>query len=248
VILSNEQDLFSLENFEGPLAFLLHLVQKKEIDIYDVDIQKLTDQYLTRLGEVANGQLEGGSEFIGTTSSLLLYKSRKLLPDHDGSLEDDAFEEADDPHFDVIHHLIDYCRFREAAKELSSREQRQCGVYYRGLEETPNPGMTLGIEHLSLDDLNIVFEQALEKAASGQRTIEEEEWRVHDKIRDIRSWVRNEERLSIHTLLAPGKSRNELIVTFLAMLELIKIGDIAIIRESATGHIWIIAGDHNENA
>lgn len=148
----------------------------------------------------------------------------------------------------MIHHLIDYCRFREAAKELSSREQNQCGVYYRGLDEVPNPGMTLGIEHLSLDDLSAVFEQALEKAASGLGSIDEEEWRVPDKIRDIRRQIKQEERLSIAALLTPGKSRNELIVTFLAMLELIKIGDIAIIRETATDQIWIIGGENMENS
>lgn len=247
MFLSDPHGLLKLENFEGPLEFLWHLVQKKEIDIYDVEIQKITEQYLLRLGELAKGRLDNGAEFIGTASSLLLYKSRKLLP-NEATSDEAPIDEDLDPNFEVIHHLMEYCRFKEAAKILSSREDSQGGIYYRGMDTVPNPGMTLGIAHLSLDDLSQVFEQALERAQAGQRTINEEQWRVSDKISAVRHILSSCKRIAIEELLNPSKSRTELIVTFLALLELIKIGEIAIVRDSSTNSIKVLASQLHQTS
>ncbi len=106
-------DNFSLDIFEGPLAFLLHLIQKSEINICDVPIQELTTQYLHKIKEIMTPSVDTGAEFIGTTALLLWMKSKMLLPKHEQPL----FEEEDlDPSFEIIYKLLEYCHFKEVGK------------------------------------------------------------------------------------------------------------------------------------
>jgi len=233
-----KDDSFSLKNFEGPLDFLIYLVQKKEIDIYDVPIQELTQQYLQRLSNATKPELEIGAEFIGKASSLLLFKSKQLLPNRD---ESSSLEEEDipDPNFEIIHHLLDYCQFKEAAKTLTHHEEKQQGIYHRGIDTPPNLQKTLGIEHLSLEDFSSFFQHVLENAEKQQRTVHEEEYRVSDKISLIKETLKQHDTILISLLLSPTMCRNELIVTFLALLELMKAGDIKIVRSSETNTIMV---------
>ncbi len=218
---------FELKNFEGPLDFLLHLVQKSEINIYDVSIHDITDQFLTRLKEWVHPSVDTGAEFIGVTASLMWLKSKRLLPKHE---QDEDLGEEEDLYFDIIHRLVDYCRFKDIAKTLKEREEQQWGYYPRGAVAPTGDIIqpSLGIEHLKLDDLERLLQKALDKAAKTTRVVHEEQWRVSDKIKLVKAMLKDSPKVSLDLLFTPEHPRVELIVTFLALLELMKEGIIMI--------------------
>jgi segregation and condensation protein A len=216
---------FSLENFEGPLEFLLSLIQKDEINIYDVSIQDLTQQFLEKLNEWESHQLEKGAEFVGNASYLVWLKSKMLLPTEEILEDEELIQE--DPHFEIIHHLLDYCRFKQAAKELSIRQDLQQACYFRGTveKEWKKP---LGLKDVSLEELSIIFKEMVQRTESSKGTIAEENWRVGDKIRFIKLELQKHHSFPLINLLSSHLPRLELIVIFLAILELIKIGVLGI--------------------
>jgi segregation and condensation protein A len=234
-----EYDTFALENFEGPLDFLLHLIQKNEIDIYEIPLQKIMMQYLKKLGEVIEPSVESGAEFIGTAASLLWLKSRMLLPKHEQMPT--AEEDELDPRFEIIHQLIDYCRFKEAAKALLHREQQQSNFYLRGGEPLPEVKKNLGIEHLSLNDLFAAFNELMVRAESKKGSINEETWRVSDKIKLLRQTLKSHSKLGFLEIFSIERPKVELIVTFLAVLELMKLGEIQIIKEHSSEGVATLA-------
>lgn len=227
-MLTQKTETFSLMNFEGPLEFLLNLIHQEEIDIYDVPIQELTKQFLSKLLEWQEQQVDRGAEFIGTAAYLVWLKSRTLLPKHEESLPE--WNEEEDPHFEIIHHLLDYCRFKQAAKDLSLRQEKQSNCFFRGVSplEEKKP---LGIQHLSLEELTSLFKEMMNRTAAPKLQILEENWKVADKIKLIREMLHSCQPL-IFDQLFMHKSRLECIVTFLAILELMKIGDIKVGQDS----------------
>lgn len=235
---TTEHHIFALDNFEGPLEFLLHLIQKNEIDIYDVSIKRITDQYLAKLQEFTEYNVDIGAEFIGSAASLLLMKSKSLLPKHEQQMEIQEDSEPD-PRFEIIHQLIEYCRFKDLAKTLSEREAGQGAFFGRGVD-TPEPKKFLGIEHLSISDLASLFQQVLAKASPRKGNIHEDEWRVSDKIAHIRTLGNEIRKIPFATLFTAEQSKEELIVTFLAILELMKMGEVRMIRENATHEVFIL--------
>lgn len=237
-----QDDTFTLDNFEGSLYFLWQLIQRNEIDIYEIELQKIMLQYCQKMKEGTEADafsVDGASEFIGVAASLMLLKSKTLLPKQDQVMQ--LEEEEPDPRFEVIHHLIDYCRFKDVAKELSHREDQQNGFYLRGVDGPPQAKKTLGIEHLSLQDLALLFQQLLERAAPHCGIIEEENWRVSDKILAIRKDLLILISIPFEILFNPQKCRGELIVTFLAVLELMKLGELCIIKDVTTGIVILTA-------
>lgn len=228
---------FTLENFEGPLEFLLCLIQKEEIDIYEVSLQTLITQCLQKLAEWKERQLELGAEFIGTMAYFVWLKSRMLLPQQETSLEEIELEE--DPHFEIIHHLLDYCKFKQAAKELSQRHAQQTGCFYRGLEPPPTIQKPLGIDHISIEELNSIFKELIRKAEKPKSQIYEENWKVSDKIKAIRGWIQEKSLILLEELFDPHKPKLELIVTFLALLELMKIGVLTVGRQKESANLVV---------
>lgn len=228
---------FNIENFEGPLDLLWQLIQRNEIDIYEINLHHITKQYIEKVNEIADKDLDQGAEFISAAAALLWLKSKTLLPKSEQ--QELSPEDEYDPRFEVIHQLVDYCRFRQAAKELSEREQQQSSFFVRGIEEA-EIRKNLGIGHLSLDDLASMFRDVLSKAQSKKGTIFEEEWQVNDKIILIRVLLSKQESIPFGQLFTAEKSREELIVTFLALLELMKGGEARVAKEISTGTISII--------
>ncbi len=240
-----KHDHFALANFEGSLDFLLCLIQKEEIDIYDIPIQELMQQFIRKLSEWENRQLERGAEFIGTAAYLVWLKSKMLLPREEQTTE--LEETVEDPHFEIIHHLIDYCRFKQTAKELAVRQDNQQAHYFRGIGtfEWKKP---LGIDHLSLADLAVLFKDMMSKAAEPKTQIEEENWRVSDKIRLIRHRLKEEPTFAFMQLFTTHQSRLEMVVTFLAILELMKIGELGVGREQESSLLIIFAKYEDQQA
>jgi segregation and condensation protein A len=236
-MMEQKQYSITLDNFEGPLEFLLFLVQKSEIDIYDVRLQQITDQFIK---EMSNPDLDFGAEFVGTLASLLWLKSKMLLPKHEQVDDDDT--EGPDPHFEVIHQLIDYCRFKQAGRDLVVREHEQHSYYLRGMvsgdQEVKKP---LGIEHLSMDDLALLFKDIVAKAKAETGMVQEESFRLSDTIRDVRRMLKSLGRIPFEELFHPQKCKAALIITFLAILELMKNGEVSVIRDHELESIVVVA-------
>lgn len=237
----NPTNTFALNNFEGTLDFLLHLVQKSEIDIYEVSLQQITKQYLLKLHEhlLTAPSVDVGAEFIGTAASLLWLKSKMLLPKHEQIAQTLEPEETD-PRFEIIHYLIDYCRFKDAAKSLSEREESQSAFYARGNDNPTEIKKNLGIEHLSLQDLAQLFQQVVARAVVHIGLINEEEWLVSDKILLIRKLLRELKKIRFDVLFSSDQCREELIVTFLAILELMKLGEACVVKDMTVNAVMII--------
>jgi len=227
--MQTKSNSFALENFEGPLDFLLCLIQKEEIDIYEVSLQDLVSQCLQKLTEWKERRLELGAEFIGTMAYFVLLKSRMLLPQSEISLGDEELEE--DPRFEIIHHLLDYCKFKQTAKELTKRQEEQLSHYYRGqpllVRQKP-----LGIDHLSIEELTLVFKDLMRKADRPKSSIYEENWKVSDKIKFIRLHLQKNSFFPLEDLFNHEKTRLEAIVTFLALLELMKLGILGVGKQN----------------
>lgn len=213
----------SLHNFEGPLDYLIHLVQRGEIDIYDIPLQLLTEQFVDRHLENNANPLEVGAEFVGVASTLVWLKSKRLLP-QELSAEDQPEDNLNDARFEIIHQLLEYCTFKKAAQELINREQQQAVFRYRTppLHEVPRPN---GLENLPLDELAGLFQKVLARAASSTGKVYEEKYRVADAMQDLKARLKEREWLSFDEVFNTAMCREELIVFFLALLELMKNGD-----------------------
>ncbi len=226
----NESSAILLSNFEGPLEFLLYLVQKNEIDIYEVFLQEITAQYQQKFGSSVSVDINSGAEFVSSTAFLLWLKSKTLLPKHEQS---EALEDIEpDPHFEIIHQLMDYCKFKQAAKDLSQLELKQSLYYPRGQEASPEVKKPLGIEHISLEDLASLFQQVISKASPEPKKISGETWQVSDKIIAIQNLFEHQQKIPFELLFNETMSREELIATFLAVLELMKEGFLKARKES----------------
>lgn len=227
----------SLENFEGPIDLLFQLIQQSEIDIYEVKLRSITEQFMHYITTHPMA-IDKGAEFISTAAALVWLKSKTLLP----AKEQDVLlpeEEDDDPHFDIIHHLVDYCRFKEAAKQLSTMEKQQQGYHSRGMTVDQAVKRPLGIEHLSLEDIAGLFKVIAAKSSPKKGIVEAETWRLADKIDDLRLFLSEIKKIHFYELFSSDKVRLELIVTFLAVLELMKLGEVAVIREIASGELFV---------
>lgn len=222
--------LYKLESFEGPLDLLLHLIDKAEIDIHDVSISEITDQYLEYLNAMQELELDVTSEFLVMAATLLSIKSHQLLP-KPPVIEDFAEwedEEVPDPRDELIRKLVEYRRYKQIAERLREMELERSRVYTREPEDlTPymrvvpvNP-----VEGLHVSDLAKAFQKALRKAARRQlvTTVHRDEISVKDRIRDIVEVLRQHETVRFSRLIRRHMDRQEIVVTFLALLELMKM-------------------------
>lgn len=219
-----ESVTLKLPQFEGPLELLSALVQKDEIDICTLALKDLIDQI------AGIHDLELGAESLGLAGSLLWIKSRALLPKNEG----DACPENEmhEP-FILLEKLVEYCRFKEAAGQLSLREERSSESFFRPYVSADGFKKPLGIEHVSLEELAKVFQIVLEKAKEHRGLIEEEEWRISDKMASLRNRIQTCENILFEELFSHECSREELIVLFLAVLELMKLGEIRVVRKAS---------------
>lgn len=232
--MTRERLFYTLDNFEGPIPLLLQLVQKSEIDISEIFLHLLTGQF----PEKSDERVDEGAEFISVISMLLWLKSRALLPEEEAPPI--ILEDEESSPLSLIPHLIEYCRFKEISKELNEREYQQSAFFSRGnnLLDDPLVKKPLGIEHVSLEDFGQLFQQVLRKAQSRIGVIHEEIWRVADMIALLRAKLSANKRVPFEELFPISNFKEELIVTFLAILELMKQGELKIIKETKTQEIW----------
>ncbi len=227
----------TLPFFRGPLDLLLHLIQERELEITKISLAKVTDQYLAYLSHLERLEVETLADFIVVAAQLLLIKSRALLPQPPAG----AFEEEEEIGDELVRRLIEYQKFKAAALQLRSREENGLRAYPRGVTAQPRPPFPL--QEVSLNDLVEVLRQALQEQPVGSvgdivapLTIS-----LPAKIRELERLVRRRRRLNLNRLLRRVKSRPEIIVTFLALLQLIKRRKIAVQQDRPFGEITILA-------
>ncbi|MBV8378996.1 MAG: segregation/condensation protein A [Verrucomicrobia bacterium] len=230
-----------LEVFEGPLDLLLYLIRKDEVDIYDISIERITSQYLEYLETFRMLDLEIAGEFVVMAANLIYIKSRNLLPVHQQPPDEETEEE--DPRWDLIRQLIEYKKFKDAAFQLHRMELIQEGLIVR-VPDKPvfeDPGALLKSE-VGLFDLISAFQQILRKIESKRedlREIFEESFTVSDKIDFIMRTLPGRTSVTFFGLFASAASRTEIAVTFLALLELIRMNQIRVFQGGLFAEIEI---------
>lgn len=222
-------NVFSLDNFTGPLHFLLQLIRKSEIDIRDIPIQQITRQYLEKLEKAVEEEIEAGTEFIDTAATLLWVKSRMLLPHPSPvSWEELSEEEADRA---LIERLVDYYQCKCLGKQLADRQEE--GFFLRQPVQ-PGEKECSGLENLSLEDLAALFQKLISRLQSPELvTPGEKECSLEEKIDWLRLLLQEEGKIPMKRVLEEQKTREEMIVVFLAVLELMKMGEIRIVKISS---------------
>ena len=225
-VYTGQSPTFSLDNFEGPLELLLYLIQKNEIDICTIPISHLTSQFMEALDDFP--EVETSSETLTLAATLLLLKSQKLLPQE--ALASEQLE--DDPRIELIQSLIEYCRFKDAAKALSLREEEQKAHFPRATSPFRKE-LGSGLEEIGIENLKTLLLDLLKKSAFlPQQVIKEEEWQISHKLERIRLALTQEKKIPFTSLSSEAQGRSELIVLFLALLEMMKHQEARVVREN----------------
>jgi segregation and condensation protein A len=232
-----------LEAFEGPLDLLLYLVKKDEVDIYDISIERITTQYLEYLETFEVLHIEVAGEFLFMAANLLYIKSRTLLPKDQQLPEEEA--EEDDPRWELIRQLIEYRKFKEAAAHLRDQEDLQAALFPRAVSLDPAHAPLLDdnllIGDIGIFDLINAFQRALRRlpVEEKQGEIHEETFTVTDRINHLMSLVDRGVSMRFEELFGQASTRSELVVTFLAILELIRMKQFRVRQEEQFGEIWL---------
>jgi segregation and condensation protein A len=222
-----------LEVFEGPLDLLLYLIRKEEVDIYEVNLTKIATQFIEYVERMRRLDLEVAGEFLVMAATLMYIKSRELLPiDQQTHVEGD--EETLDPRWELIRQLVEYKKFKDMAARLHAMESEQELTYRR----SPSPIVFASEEKtesrsaVTLLDLMNAVHLVLERfdRQEGVREILEERWTVSEKITSVLQWITERRQLQFSELFTAASSRLEVVVTFLALLELTRLKRVQIIQ------------------
>jgi segregation and condensation protein A len=230
-----------LEVFEGPLDLLLYLIKRDEIDIYEISIERITKQYLEYLRAFKELKIDIAGEFIVMAANLIYLKSRSLLPLDQHPPEEDA--EEDDPRWDLIRQLIEYKKFKEAAAQLQIREWAQERIFTRdGGQVAEAAPLQLG--EVSIFQLINAFQNVIKRvdAREDLREMFAERFTVSEKIETILQRIANGASIRFSELFVNVASRIEIVVTFLALLELIRLKQVRAVQRDVFGEIEIAAG------
>jgi segregation and condensation protein A len=228
-----------LEIFEGPLDLLLYLIKQDEIDIYDISLERITSQYLEYLQLFKELNIEVAGEFVVMAANLIYLKSRSLLPADQQPPEEDAQE--NDPRWDLIRQLIEYKKFKEAAEQLHRRELEQERIFARAAVAAATVEAPLRLSEVGIFQLINAFQTVLKRidARENLREIFGEHFTVSDKIDWILRRVANGASLRFSELFAAVASRVEIVVTFLALLELIRLRQVRAMQTNPFDEIEI---------
>lgn len=229
-----------LQVFEGPLDLLLHLLDKNKVNIYDIPIVEITAQYMEYIAEMKRQDLDVLSEFLVMAATLIDIKSKMLLPS-----DPDSEEEEEDPRAELVQQLLEYKMYKCMAYELKDRQMDAQRVMFK---EPTIPDEVLAYEEpvnvaelvsdVTLAKLNEIFKSIMKKQKdkidplrSKFGKIQKEEVSLEDKIAQLQEYAKEHKHFSFRSLLEAQSGKVEIIVTFLAILELMKMGKIFISQE-----------------
>ncbi|MBE9532438.1 MAG: segregation/condensation protein A [Proteobacteria bacterium] len=209
--------------FEGPLDLLLHLIRKNEVDIYDIPISEITEQYMEYLDILKALDLNVAGEFILMASTLVLIKSKMLLP-----IDEEAQEEDDyDPRDELVERLLEYQKFKEAAGELDARNILGRDVFTRGqpyVLEGDDEDANAALVNITVFDLMEALQEVIERIPKDYTVdLTTEQFNIVDKINLIMETLEEKQSATFISLFPTGGTKGEVIATFLAILELCKM-------------------------
>lgn len=231
---------YKLEKFEGPLDLLLHLIEKNKVDIYDIPIVEITNQYLAYIDQMEKEDLNIVSDFLVMAATLLDIKSRMLLP-----VEVNEDGEEEDPRAELVERLLEYKRYKLMAQELLDMEEHAQGALFKQptipkevAKYEPPVDLDKLLDGLTLAKLQRIFDsimkrqkEKLDPVRSKFGTIKKEPISLETKIFDVMKYARKHRSFCFRNMLERQNDRFELVVTFLAILELMKIGKLRVTQE-----------------
>ena len=234
-----------LDIFEGPLDLLLYLIKKDDLNIYDIPITKITDQYLEYISLMKLLDLEIIGDFLVMAATLMQIKSKMLLPP-------DPTEEKpeDDPRDELVRRLEEYKIFKEIAEELKTKETQRQTLYPRQVDEEQQKELEEDSKEVyfeaSLFDLINAFTSALTKfKEESVYEINKEDFTVEEKIHDILHMLLRESRVLLTDLFATARNKMEVIVSFMAILELIRLKEIKVMQKRLFSDIELVRNKDN---
>ncbi|MEY2529920.1 MAG: segregation and condensation protein [Verrucomicrobiota bacterium] len=230
-----------LEIFEGPLDLLLYLIKRDEIDIYEISIERITRQYLEYLQAFKELNIDVAGEFVVMAANLIYLKSRSLLPVDQQPPDEEADE--DDPRWDLIRQLIEYKKFKEAAAQLHTRALEQERIFTREGSSTFAVEAPLRLAEVGIFQLIHAFQNVIKRVEAREdlQEIFGEHFTVSDKIDIILKRVADGSAVRFSELFGDIASRVEIVVTFLALLELIRLKQVRAVQRSVFDEIEIAA-------
>lgn len=245
------QDLnVTLETYEGPLDILINLIEKNKIDIYDIPISSLTDQYMEFIRNMEGASMESMSEFIVMAATLLEIKSKMLLPKD----ETENPQEETDHREELVRRLLEYKKFKQISEIFAEREDLSGQSVYKGLDKTivsqikkeMPPDIDEILNGVNLEMLFDAFEEVLkrkenktDKIRSSFNSVTKSVFNINDKIQYISDLLVIKDKLSFKSIFRPDCPTGEIVVTFLAVLELIKMKKIIVEQNSIFDEITI---------
>lgn len=233
-----------LESFEGPMDLLLHLIDKAEIDIYDIPINEITEQYIEYIKKMDQLDLDITSEFLLMAATLLEIKSKMLLPSMKTSEDKQLEMEEIDPRIELVKRLVEYKKYKHVSQELQLYEQVQKKVYYKPKEDLSNFEGEEEIEEMDLDKLVSALNKLLEKNKNTQISIDideiqKEEYTLDESMEKIKVKLEENKQITFSSLFHENSNKKEIVVTFLSILELIRTKYITIAQEDNFSEIII---------
>jgi segregation and condensation protein A len=228
------------EVFEGPLDLLLYLIKKEEVDIYEVNLTRLATQFIEYIDTMRMLDLEIAGEFLVMAATLMYIKSRELLPvDQQAQVEGE--DEGEDPRWELIRQLVEYKKFKDAAAQLQALEARQEDVFPRTPGKLEFAAETSTGPEASIFDLVNAINVILKRfnRPEDRRDIFEDKWTVSEKIEHLMKVLTERASVRFSELFEGVTSRSEVVVTFLALLELIRLKQIAAGQHEPFGEIEI---------
>ena len=245
-----------LQVFEGPLDLLLHLLEKNKVSIYDIPIVEITNQYIEYINEMKRQDLNVVSEFLVMAATLLDIKSRMLLP------KEEQEEEEQDPRAELVQKLLEYKMYKCMSVELKDMELFADRVFYKAptipkeVEKYERPvDLDELLGDLTLSKLKRIFESVMRRqqdkidpVRSTFGTIHKEPVSLEEKIDSLLEYARSHRKFSFRGMLDGQSDRTEVVVAFLAILELMKLGKIHLTQENLFDDMYIEALEPEEEA
>lgn len=236
---------FKLESFEGPLDLLLHLIDKNKVDIYDIPISLITEQYLEYVAAMQEEKLDNISEFLVMAATLLDIKAKMLLP------KEVVEEEEEDPREELVRRLLEYRKYKNLSADMRDLEEGSEKLYYRTphipaevAKYRPPVDLDALLKDVDAEKLQRIFDEIMKRKTDIEDVIhshfgeiEREAVQIGDRLDFVREKVRRPGRHSFRSLLGSAATKLEVVVTFLAILELIKTGDIRLSEDSTRDDI-----------
>jgi segregation and condensation protein A len=244
-----------IENFEGPFDLLLHLIKKNEMDIYDIKIFDITNQYLQYIEEMTIMDLDITSEFVVYAATLLEIKSKMLLPK--AAVDEVSADLENDPRKDLVAKLIEYKKFKQIAEYFRSLEEKAGIVFTKKpeiIEESNQASESLdilkGMSILQLynlyNELINRYNNKINKDTTIQREIPIDVYKIEDKMAYLIQRITIGNHIYFSSLMSECSSKMEVVVTFLALLELIKLKNVSVMQEDNFTEIYLEGTDSDE--